>query len=124
MKSYSVITATLNSEGSLQRTIDSVLSQSPPPCEYIFVDGGSKDKTLDIIASIDFASHGVKLTIESGVTGDPCEIRMMLVNLQIVEDTNMNRDEAQLAMRNIAHRHAEHSLLPQLVCIAKKIMRQ
>ncbi len=62
---YSVITATMDSARTLKRTIDSVLSQSPPPCEYIFVDGGSKDKTLDIIASIDFASHGVKLTIES-----------------------------------------------------------
>jgi glycosyltransferase len=61
---YSVITATLNSEGSLRRTIDSVLLQSPLPCEYIFVDGGSKDKTLDIIASCDFASRGIKLTVE------------------------------------------------------------
>lgn len=62
---YSIITATLDSARTLKRTIDSVFSQSPLPCEYIFIDGGSKDGTLDIIASIDFASRGVKLTVES-----------------------------------------------------------
>ena len=62
---YTVITATLDSSKTLQRTIDSVLSQSPLPCEYIFIDGGSKDKTLDIINSNDLESHRIKLTLES-----------------------------------------------------------
>ncbi len=46
---YSVITACLNSAGTIRRSIDSVLSQKPLPAEYIFVDGGSTDATLEII---------------------------------------------------------------------------
>lgn len=46
---YSVITACLNSAGTIKRSIDSVLSQKIIPDEYIFIDGGSSDETLQII---------------------------------------------------------------------------
>lgn len=45
----SLITATYNSEKYLRDTIQSVLSQDNPAIEYIIVDGGSKDSTIDII---------------------------------------------------------------------------
>lgn len=45
----SIITATYNSGLTLRDTIHSVLSQSYPDIEYIIVDGGSKDNTLEII---------------------------------------------------------------------------
>ena len=45
----SVITVTYNSREHLEETIDSVLSQEWPDLEYILVDGGSTDGTLDII---------------------------------------------------------------------------
>jgi glycosyltransferase involved in cell wall biosynthesis len=45
----SIITAVYNGGLTLQRTIDSVLSQSFTNFEYIIVDGGSTDDTLDII---------------------------------------------------------------------------
>ncbi len=45
----SVITPTLNSEKYLERTIKSVLNQSYPKIEYIIIDGGSVDKTPEII---------------------------------------------------------------------------
>lgn len=45
----SVITVCLNSEKTIQRTIESVFSQSYSPVEYIIVDGGSMDGTLNII---------------------------------------------------------------------------
>jgi glycosyltransferase involved in cell wall biosynthesis len=45
----SIITITYNSEKYLAETIRSVLSQDYPHIEYIIVDGGSKDSTLDII---------------------------------------------------------------------------
>ena len=47
----SIITVCYNSEEHLQETIESVLKQSYHNIEYIVVDGGSKDKTLDIIKS-------------------------------------------------------------------------
>lgn len=45
----SIITISYNSEASIERTIKSVLSQSFLNYEYIVVDGGSTDHTLDII---------------------------------------------------------------------------
>ncbi len=47
----SIITITYNSEKTLKRAIDSVLSQSYPELEYIIVDGGSTDTTVEIIKS-------------------------------------------------------------------------
>lgn len=45
----SIITATYNSGGTVRDTIESVLTQSYKDIEYIIVDGGSKDNTLDIV---------------------------------------------------------------------------
>jgi glycosyltransferase involved in cell wall biosynthesis len=44
-----VITVVLNGEKTLEETIKSVISQTYPNVEYIIIDGGSKDRTLDII---------------------------------------------------------------------------
>lgn len=44
-----VITVVLNGEGHLEETMQSVLNQTYPNVEYIIVDGGSTDGTLDII---------------------------------------------------------------------------
>lgn len=46
---YAVITACLNSSSTLSRTIKSIFKQTVLPHEYIFVDGGSSDGTLNII---------------------------------------------------------------------------
>ena len=42
----SIITVCFNSEATIVDTINSVNSQSYKNIEHIFVDGGSKDKTL------------------------------------------------------------------------------
>ena len=44
-----VITAVFNGAKTLQRCIDSVVNQSYKDCEYIIIDGGSTDGTLDIL---------------------------------------------------------------------------
>ena len=44
-----VITVVLNGEAILERTIQSVISQSYPNVEYIVIDGGSTDASLDVI---------------------------------------------------------------------------
>ena len=45
----SVITVTFNSEKTLEQTIKSVIEQGYDNLEYIIIDGGSKDGTLDIV---------------------------------------------------------------------------
>lgn len=45
----SIITASYNNGNTIEATIQSVLSQTYPHIEYIVVDGGSMDGTVDII---------------------------------------------------------------------------
>jgi glycosyltransferase involved in cell wall biosynthesis len=44
-----VITVTFNSSSSLESTIESVINQDYPDIEYILIDGGSTDGTIDLI---------------------------------------------------------------------------
>jgi glycosyltransferase involved in cell wall biosynthesis len=45
----SIVTVSLNSQKTIQRTIDSVKNQIYKNIEYIIIDGGSEDKTVSII---------------------------------------------------------------------------
>jgi len=45
----SIITVVWNGEKFIERTIKSVINQTYSAIEYIIIDGGSQDKTLDII---------------------------------------------------------------------------
>lgn len=45
----SVVTVTFNSDKTIRDTIESVLKQVYSDYEYLVIDGGSKDKTVDII---------------------------------------------------------------------------
>lgn len=49
---FSIITCTWNSAAWLDASIASVLAQDHPAIEYIFVDGGSTDGTLDKIRAL------------------------------------------------------------------------
>ncbi len=48
-KKISIITISYNSISTIEKTIKSVLSQSYRPLEYVFVDGGSTDGTIELI---------------------------------------------------------------------------
>ncbi|MCX2840244.1 glycosyltransferase [Microbulbifer thermotolerans] len=49
MKKVSVITVCFNSSKTIRDTVESVLAQDYPNIEYIIVDGGSTDGTMDIV---------------------------------------------------------------------------
>lgn len=51
MMDFSVVTVCFNSEKTIKETICSVLRQKNVNFEYIIIDGGSSDSTLDIVKS-------------------------------------------------------------------------
>jgi glycosyltransferase involved in cell wall biosynthesis len=46
----SYVTISLNSEKTISRTIESVSNQTYNNCEYVIVDGGSRDDTVEVIS--------------------------------------------------------------------------
>lgn len=62
----SIVTICLNSERVIEKTIQSVLSQSYKNIEYIVVDGKSADNTLDIIKKHE---SGIDLVVTEKDTG-------------------------------------------------------
>ena len=50
MMRISIITVCYNAERTIEQTICSVLRQSYPDIEYIIIDGGSTDHTIDVVA--------------------------------------------------------------------------
>ena len=46
---FTLITVTLNSQKTILKTIDSINNQTYKEFEYIVIDGGSSDSTLDLI---------------------------------------------------------------------------
>lgn len=64
---FSVITCTWNSENYLGESIASVLAQDYPHIEYIFVDGGSTDGTLQQIGGLR-RPHRLLRNVQGGVS--------------------------------------------------------
>lgn len=64
---FTVVTAVLNREKVIERTITSVLQQTLLPYEYLIMDGKSVDRTVEIAASFSplFAAKGVKYSVIS-----------------------------------------------------------
>ena len=49
MLKISIVTITLNNEETIEQTVKSILNQNYPNLEYIVIDGGSTDSTLNIL---------------------------------------------------------------------------
>lgn len=49
MIKFTIVTVTYNAVDCIEKTIQSVLAQSYPDTEYLIIDGGSKDGTVQII---------------------------------------------------------------------------
>lgn len=64
---FSIVTITFNSEKTLKETLESVLCQKYRPLEYLIVDGGSTDHTLQILETYadKFRSVGIDFLVKS-----------------------------------------------------------
>ena len=66
---FTIITITYNAEKVLQRTLDSVLSQTYEGVEHLIIDGVSKDGTLALAEAYkqqsDASDNGHKVIIKS-----------------------------------------------------------
>ena len=69
MTKFTVVTITYNAEGVLQRTLDSVLTQTYEDVEHLIIDGASKDDTLSMANNYktksDASGNGHKVIIRS-----------------------------------------------------------
>ena len=65
--SVSVVTACYNSERTIGTTIQSVNSQSYSNIDHVFIDGGSTDATLDVIASHARNGHAALSEPDNGI---------------------------------------------------------
>jgi glycosyltransferase involved in cell wall biosynthesis len=90
----SIITVCFNSEKTISDTINSVLSQSYKEIEYIIIDGGSSDGTLQIIKSytcgiakfISEPDNGIYEAINKGIRFATGDIIGILNSDDIIED--------------------------------------
>lgn len=60
----SVCTTVFNEEDNISKLLDSLLVQSKKPAEIVIVDGGSTDKTVEIIRHYQKKDNRIKLLVE------------------------------------------------------------
>jgi glycosyltransferase involved in cell wall biosynthesis len=64
MVRFSLITVTYNAAQWIERTIQSIITQSYPHIEYIIIDGASTDTTLSIIKNFQLSTFNFQLVSE------------------------------------------------------------
>lgn len=67
MSKFSLVTVCFNSDRFIEETLTSVERQTYKDKEHIIVDGGSKDKTLDIIQRHNFSWRSVISEVDLGI---------------------------------------------------------
>tara|TARA_E500000178_G_scaffold327737_1_gene357085 strand:+ start:491 stop:1243 length:753 start_codon:yes stop_codon:yes gene_type:complete len=93
----SIITVSLNSEKTIEKTINSVISQDHKNIEYIIIDGGSKDNTLKIVNKykssitkiISEKDKGIYDGINKGIQIATGDIISLIHSNDIFVDTNV-----------------------------------
>lgn len=63
----SIITVCLNSKRTIEQTIKSVIGQAHDNCEYIIIDGGSTDGTLEILNKYDESISTIISELDEGI---------------------------------------------------------
>lgn len=110
MAQFSIITITYNSSRFLAETIESVLSQDLSDLEYLIVDGGSTDGTLDIVRKYAERDARIRWVSEpdAGIA-DAMNKGVRLATADIV--AHLHSDDTYLpgALRQVADAFARHA---------------
>jgi len=67
MQKITIITVVKNSEQTIERCIKSVIDQNYDKIEYIVIDGGSKDKTLNVLDKYKKKIHRLVVEEDNGI---------------------------------------------------------
>ena len=98
----SVITIVLNGENDIRRCVHSVLSQDYPNVEYIVIDGGSTDGTLEVLRSFRDQIDIIVSEPDKGIS-DAFNKGIALAHGEIVGLLNCDDWYDQGAIRRIVH---------------------
>ncbi len=104
----SIITVCLNSENTIISTLNSVLSQTYQNIEHIIVDGGSTDKTIQIINNYDHKekkiitveNSGIYDSMNKGIEAATGEIITILNSDDIYQNTHTISETVNLIKEN------------------------
>jgi lipopolysaccharide/colanic/teichoic acid biosynthesis glycosyltransferase len=111
MHLVSIITPVLNSQGTIESTIRSVLGQTYNNIEYIIVDNGSTDRTLDIIneykdkiSKIIFEDRtGIYTTMNKGIESANGEI----IGILNSDDIYANEEVIRIVVEEMAKKRVD-----------------
>ncbi len=84
----SICIITLNEEGVIASLLDSLLNQSKKAKEIIIVDGGSKDKTIEIIHHYQKKYGGIKLLVEKSTRAQGRNIGVDIAEGDVIATTD------------------------------------
>lgn len=110
MAQFSIITITFNGASYLRETIESVLAQDFADFEYLLVDGGSTDGTLDIVRKYAARDARIRWVSEpDGGIADAMNKGVRLATGDIV--AHLHSDDTYLpgALRRVADAFARHA---------------
>ena len=110
-KSISIITVSLNSEKYIEKTLESVRSQTYKNKEHILIDGGSKDATVEIIKRyskyIDYwvsePDRGIADAMNKGLEKANCDYVLFLNSDDYLVNPDILNNVARLMDNNDIH---------------------
>jgi glycosyltransferase involved in cell wall biosynthesis len=125
----SIITICFNSALTISDSIESVLSQNYPNIEYIVVDGGSSDGTIEIVNKykdsisvfISESDNGIYDALNKGILNSTGDVIATLHS----DDQFCNMNVVSAQMKNLSENHAEFGFSDMIIVdkLSNKILR-